>query len=188
MDVFSTVVVALSMSADAFAVAVAKGAGLRHPKPIEALRTGAVFGAVEAATPVIGWAVGALASRFVASVDHWIAFVILSALGIKMFVDSLSEEKKKKEKPSRHKWRTLVLAAIGSSIDAMGVGVTLAFIDANIWITAAAIGTATFVMASTGMMIGHIIGQRGGKYAEMLGGIMLVGIGTAILVEHVGLV
>lgn len=187
MNTLSTILLAFSMSADAFAVAVGKGASLRHPKPTEALRTGLVFGSIEAITPVIGWGLGALASSLVTAVDHWIAFFILSALGIKMLTDSAKKEEAH-EKPSRHKLRALAIAALGSSIDAMGVGVTLAFIDANIWITAAAIGLATFFMATIGIMTGHMIGSRVGKIAEAVGGVVLVAIGTKILLEHTGVI
>ncbi len=187
MSVFSTVLLAFSMSADAFAVAVGKGAALRHPRPSEALRTGLVFGVIEATTPVMGWGLGVLASGFVEAIDHWIAFAILLALGIKMIVDSLGRHETR-EKPSRHKLRALILAGFGSSIDALGVGVTLAFVDANIWITAGAIGLATFTMASIGIMTGHMIGKRVGKMAEGLGGIILIAIGAKILLEHTGVI
>ena len=171
------------MSADAFAVAVSKGVALRRPHIKEALRTGLIFGSVEASTPVMGWALGSLASGFIANVDHWVAFLILSALGLKMLFDS-TQKQEQHEKPTRHKWHVLVLAAFGSSIDAMGVGVTLAFIDANIWITAAAIGMATFLMATIGIMTGHMIGRRAGKIAEAVGGVVLIAIGVKILLEH----
>lgn len=183
MTALSTIFLAFSMSADAFAIAVSKGASLRHPKPSEALKTGLVFGSIEAMTPIIGWGAGALASNFVTAIDHWIAFVILSALGVKMIIDSATR-KEHHEKPSRHKLRSLALAGLGSSIDAMGVGVTLAFVDADIWITAAAIGTATFLMASLGIMAGHIIGRKVGKIAEAMGGAVLIVIGAKILLEH----
>lgn len=175
------------MSADAFAVAVSKGMALRHPKPAEALRTGAIFGAVEATTPVIGWLFGVLASRFITSIDHWIAFVILVGLGVHMIAESFRRAPCQ-EKPKRHKLGALIVAAIGSSIDAMGVGVTLAFIDANIWVTSLAIGGATFLMASLGVMTGHALGCKAGKAAEVFGGIILIAIGTQILTDHLGVI
>ena len=187
MNTISTIFLAFSMSADAFAVAVSKGASLRRPKPTEALKTGLIFGTIEALTPLVGWGLGAAASNYVTTFDHWIAFLILSALGIKMLIDSASPKDETKELPSRHNLRTLALAGLGSSIDAMGVGVTLAFIDANIWITSAAIGMATFLMATIGIMAGHIIGSKAGKGAEAVGGLVLIVIGTKILLEHCGI-
>jgi len=184
MNTLSTLLLALSMSADAFAVAVSKGTALRHPKPIEALKTGLIFGTIEAITPFVGWMLGTVASNLISTFDHWIAFLILSGLGIKMLIDGFSNKEVKAEKPSRHKLRTLALAGLGSSIDAMGVGVTLAFIDANIWLTSAAIGMTTFIMATIGIMTGHIIGNKVGKRAEAVGGLVLITIGTTILLEH----
>lgn len=184
MNAVSTFFIAVSMSADAFAVSACKGAALRNPRPIEALRTGLVFGAIEALTPLIGYGLGRLASSFVTSVDHWIAFGILCALGLKM----LFEKDAGPEKPvkSRHRWRSLAIAAVGSSIDALGVGATLAFLHVNIWVTAAAIGFATFVMASIGMMTGHMLGCRVGGIAEKIAGCVLIVIGTLILLQHTG--
>lgn len=184
MNALSTIFIAFSMSADAFAVAVCKGAALRHPKPTEAIKTGLIFGAIEATTPLVGWGMGAIASNYVSAFDHWIAFFILSTLGIKMLIDGASKKDDHCEKPSRHNLKTLAIAGLGSSIDAMGVGVTLAFIDANIWITSAAIGTATFIMASIGIMMGHTIGSKIGKAAEVIGGVILIGIGVKILLDH----
>ncbi|MDR2550275.1 MAG: manganese efflux pump MntP family protein [Desulfobulbus sp.] len=187
MNALSTILLALSMSADAFAVAVGKGASLRHPHFTEALRTGTVFGCIETLTPIVGWALGAAASSLVATVDHWIAFGILAALGIKMLYESM-EKDRPQQKPSRHTLCALALAGFGTSIDALGVGVTLAFVEANIWLTSAAIGLATFLMATLGVMIGHVVGNRVGQWAEAAGGIVLVGIGTKILLEHTGIV
>lgn len=185
MNALSTLLLSLSLSADAFAVATSKGAALRHPPWREVVRTGLVFGTVEALTPLLGWALGAFTSRYVEAIDHWIAFVILGGLGIKMILESFSDEEPD-IKPQRHKLRALLLAALGTSIDAMGVGVTLAFIDANIWLTSLAIGLTTFLMASLGLTIGHSVGSRFGKRAERLGGLTLIAIGTGILLEHVG--
>ncbi len=182
MNLFSTVSLAFSLSADAFAVAVGKGVGVRRPRFVEALRTGLIFGSVEASMPIIGWGLGSLANEFIAGIDHWIAFLILAALGIKMLAGSFHKEEA--EKPKRHKWHALAFAAVGSSIDSLGVGVTLAFIKANVWLTAAAIGTATFLMATIGFMAGHAIGNRAGKYAEAFGGVVLILIGARILWEH----
>ncbi len=113
------------------------------------------------------------------------AFVILGAVGLKLIYEGLFGEEEE-EKPKEHSLWVTILTAIGTSIDAMAVGVTLAFLPVNIWISAAAIGTATCIMVTIGIMTGHYIGRRIGKYAEILGGIGLVAIGTAILCEHMG--
>jgi putative Mn2+ efflux pump MntP len=171
------------MSADAFAAALAKGAALDRPRLSEALRTGFVFGIIEAITPLIGWAAGLAASSYITAIDHWIAFTLLTALGAKMIWESVRRPDAPR-KPSRHSLRVLVATAIGTSIDAMAVGVTLAFIDADIVATVLAIGCATFLMTTVGILIGRLMGERFGRIAEAIGGIGLIVIGTKILIEH----
>lgn len=188
MGVISTTALAFSMSADAFAVSVAKGASIKKPRFSTALRSGLIFGVVEAITPILGWLLGLAASKFIQDVDHWFAFVILGAVGAKLMYEGLSkDEAAEEDKPQGHGLGLLILTAIGTSIDAMAVGVTLAFVDANIWITAAAIGAATCLMVTIGTMTGHYIGARVGKYAELLGGFTLICIGTHILLSHLGM-
>ena len=170
------------MSADAFVVSLGKGVSMQKPKFSDAVRIGSVFGFVEAITPIIGWVAGVAASNFITSVDHWIAFCILSIIGGKMIIESL--QKQEKIKTEKHKLSVLLLTAIGTSIDAMAIGITLAFLDANIWIAASSIGAATFLMTTIGIMAGHYIGLKSGKIAEALGGFGLIMIGSAILLEH----
>jgi manganese efflux pump family protein len=177
------VLLALSMSTDAFAAAVGKGARLHRPSFREALRTGLIFGSIEAVTPLLGWAMGKAASRFIADYDHWIAFAILTLVGGKMIWDALRREPEE-EKPRRHGSAVLVVTAIGTSIDALAVGVTLAIIGADIVINALAIGATTFVMVTLGMMTGRYLGEKFGHYAEAAGGVVLILIGIAILAEH----
>ena len=191
MSVISTTVMAFSMSADAFAASISKGVSMAHkPRLRDAVQVGAVFGIIETITPIIGWVVGLAASSFITSVDHWIAFTILALIGCKMLVESVHKEAEVADAPQStdNKWFMMIATAIGTSIDAMAVGVTLAFLDVNIWITALAIGFVTFLMATVGVMTGHYIGQKGGSIAEALGGAGLVFIGTAILFDHLGVI
>jgi putative Mn2+ efflux pump MntP len=181
--VLPVVLLALSMSTDAFAAAVGKGARLDRPGFGEALRTGLIFGSVEAATPLIGWSLGKAASRFIAAYDHWIAFAILTLVGGKMIWDAVRRDPEE-EKPKSHSLPVLVLTAIGTSIDALAVGVTLALIGANIIVNALAIGATTFVLVTIGMLTGRFLGEKFGHYAEAAGGIVLILIGVAILAEH----
>lgn len=183
MNVLATLALALSMSADAFAVAAGKGATMTKPGARAILRTGAVFGGVEMSFAIAGWCLGAVASGFIIAVDHWIAFAILGALGVKMVAESFAKEEVR-QKPEGQPWWNLALTAVGTSLDSMGVGVTLAFIDVNIWLTALAIGCSTFVMASLGMALGNRIGSRIGRRAEAIGGFVLIVIGLKILTEH----
>ena len=183
MSIVSTTVLAFSMSADAFAASISKGAALQKPRLRDAAFIGLVFGGVETITPIIGWVAGLAASSFITSIDHWIAFLILGAVGGKMLFEGLQAHKEKPAEPQRRTGR-LVLTAIGTSIDAMAVGVTLAFMDLNIWVSALAIGFATFLMATIGIMTGHYIGAKAGRAAEALGGLALISIGSNILWQH----
>lgn len=187
MTLVSIVLLALAMATDAFAAAVAKGAALQRPDWREALRTGAIFGSIEAITPVIGWALGSFAAKYVAAWDHWIAFGLLGALGARMiwsglkpFADVLEE------KPERHSFWVLAVTGFATSIDAMAVGAGLAFIDVSILPVAIAIGLATFTMVTIGVLLGRALGAMAGKRAEIAGGLVLIGIGSAILYEHLG--
>lgn len=184
MITVSNIVLAFSMSTDAFAAALSKGAVLRRPKITEAMRIGFVFGSIETITPIIGWMIGVVASSFIQSIDHWVAFFILAIIGGKMMFEGLQKEHQ--EKRESHKLHILILTAIGTSIDAMAVGVTLALIETNIWVISAMIGLATFFMATVGIMTGHYIGTKAGKITEILGGLCLITIGSKILLEHLG--
>jgi len=184
MGILSTAIIAFSMSTDAFAVSVGRGAAEKKQPLSHALRTGAIFGAVEGITPVIGWLLGLAASAYVEAVDHWIAFIILSAIGLKMIRESFANAEV--SKPRAAGLGRLVLTAIGTSIDSLAGGISLSVLGAPIGVTAAAIGFATFSMVTIGLMAGQYLGAKFGKYAEMAGGCALVFLGTKILLEHLG--
>ena len=187
MNFLATTALALAMSTDAFAVAVGKGAALQRPHLREALRTGAIFGIIEGLTPVIGWAMGHVAAPYVEAWDHWIAFTLLGVLGLRMIHEGLSNaDDGENEKPSSHSFWLLAVTGFATSIDAMAVGVGLAFIDANIVTTAGAIGLSTFIMVTLGVMVGRGLGKLVGKRAELVGGLVLIAIGSLILYEHIG--
>jgi manganese efflux pump family protein len=183
MTFLPILLLALSMSSDAFAAALGKGARLDRPGLGEALRTGLIFGSIEAITPVIGWVLGRGASRYIQAFDHWIAFGLLTVIGGKMIWDSL-QRSEAEEKPQRHTFAALAVTAIGTSIDALAVGVTLALVGANIIVNALAIGAATFIMVTIGVMAGRYLGEKFGRYAEGAGGVVLIVIGVKILLEH----
>lgn len=173
------------MSMDAFAVSIGKGAALHKPKFSEALRTGLIFGSVETLTPLIGWGLGMLASQVVLEWNHWIAFVLLVFLGARMMIEGFrGADDVDEEPPRRHGFWLLVTTAIATSLDAMAVGIGLAFLQVNIIATALAIGCATLIMSTLGMMIGRFIGPLLGKRAEILGGLVLLALGVQILWAH----
>ncbi len=185
MNFASTALLAMAMSTDAFAAAVGKGTALEKPRWSEALRIGAIFGVIEAITPVIGWALGYAASSYVKTWDHWIAFTLLCVLGARMVWAALRKSgEEETEKPRSHGFWVLAVTGFATSIDAMAVGVGLAFLDVNIVPVAAAIGFATFAMVTLGVMVGRLLGNVAGRWAEAIGGVLLIGIGSAILYEH----
>lgn len=185
MNLAATIALSLAMSTDAFAAAVGKGAALHRPGWKEALRTGLIFGVIEGLTPIAGWAVGKAAAPYVAAWDHWIAFALLAALGVHMIIAGLSPvDEEQADKPSAHGFWTLAVTGFATSIDAMAVGASLAFLGESIWWIAAAIGFSTFVMVTLGVMVGRALGVLVGKRAEIIGGLILITIGALILYEH----
>ncbi len=185
MSLLSLVFLAFAMSTDAFAAAVGKGASLHKPRFPDALRTGLIFGVIEAITPVVGWFIGQAAAGYVQEWDHWIAFTLLLLLGGHMIYAGLRPEAdEEEEKPKSHSFWLLAATAFATSIDALAVGVGLAFVDVNIWVAALAIGLATMTMVTIGVMLGRLIGTAIGHKAEILGGLVLIGVGAAILYEH----
>lgn len=185
MNPIAIVFLALAMSTDAFAAAIGKGAALERPHWREALRTGAIFGIIEALTPLVGWLLGSAAASYVTAWDHWIAFVLLSVLGVRMIHAGLAVSTDAElTKPQRHGFWLLAATGFATSIDAMAVGVGLAFLDVAILPIAAAIGLTTFLMVTAGVMLGRVLGEIAGKRAEIIGGLVLIVIGVAILYEH----
>ena len=190
MNLLTTILLALGMSVDAFAAALARGAGSLHYTWRQTVKTALIFGIVETITPLIGWLVGSMTQKFIAEYDHWLAFGLLLALGLKMIWGALHDDDDEAAASDGNRTdATLLLTivtAIATSIDSMVVGVGLAFLDANIWLTALAIGTSTTIMAAVGLRLGRLLGQKIGSRAEMAGGVVLIGIGTFILLEHLG--
>ncbi|NYT61413.1 manganese efflux pump MntP [Alcaligenaceae bacterium] len=188
MNFASVVFLAFAMSTDAFAAAVGKGAALHKPRFSEALKTGLIFGVIEGITPLVGWGLGLAAAPYVEAWDHWIAFVLLCALGLLMIKNGYSISEEPEAKRTKHSFWLLAVTGFATSIDAMVVGVGLAFLDVDIVPIAIAIGLATLFMVTLGVMMGRVLGAVAGRWAEVLGGFILIGIGTLILVEHLSAV
>lgn len=184
MNFSATLLLAFGMSMDAFAVSISKGAALYKPGFFAALRVGVIFGVIETLTPLIGWELGILTSQFTLKWNHWIAFVLLVFLGTRMIIEGLRNTPDREITPQRHSFWLLVITAIATSLDAMTVGVSLALLQVNIVATALAIGCATLIMSTFGIMTGRFIGPLLGKWAEILGGMILAGIGGQILWSH----
>lgn len=185
MNFSATLILAFGMSMDAFAASVGKGAILHKPHFREAFRTGLIFGCIEAITPLIGWGLGLVAGQYISEWDHWVAFTLLFVLGCRMIIEGFKKPEENAPKIRSHSFWILAATAFATSLDAMAVGVGLALLQVNIIHTAMAIGLATMIMATLGMMLGRFIGPLLGKRAEIIGGIILIAIGANILVEHV---
>ncbi|THD08610.1 manganese efflux pump MntP family protein [Rhodanobacter lindaniclasticus] len=185
MNPVSILLLGFAMSTDAFAAAIGKGAAMTRPRLIQALRAGAIFGVIEAITPVVGWLLGKGASRYIEVWDHWIAFGLLLALGLHMIWNGLKPEPDEPvDEAKRHGFAALAITGLSTSIDALAVGVGLAFVDTPIVVVAVVIGLCTFAMVTLGIMLGRVLGEVVGKRAEMIGGFILIGVGAVILYEH----
>lgn len=183
MNPIAIAVLAIGMSVDALVASLGRGAALERPSFPIALRTGLVFGVVETLTPLLGWALGVAASRHVQAVDHWVAFVLLAGAGGHMARQALKRPAEAGH-PAAAGWWPLVATAVGTSIDAMAVGVSLAFLRVDIMVIALAIGAATTVMSTAGVLGGRLLGHRFGRWAEFAGGLALIGLGLVILFQH----
>ncbi|MET1026459.1 MAG: manganese efflux pump MntP family protein [Dongiaceae bacterium] len=182
-------ILAFSLAVDAFAAAIAKGAAARQHRLQDALKVGVTFGACEAITPAIGWALGAALSRYIAAYDHWVAFALLTLVGLHLIKESLTPRAidDAEEKPRNHfSPMRLLMTGFATSIDATAVGVSLAVIKVNLFYACAVIGVVSAGMSTLGVMIGKRAGRLLGRKAEAIGGLTLIVIGIVILYEHLG--
>lgn len=176
---------------DAFAVSICKGLGMKRLNMKQALVIGLFFGGFQALMPLIGWALGTQLADFITPIDHWIAFILLALIGGKMLFDAFrgdDEEEAGEPKDTRLDLKELLMLAIATSIDALAVGITFAFLGVNIVWAIAVIGVTTFVLSVVGVAVGHVFGARYEKGATIAGGIVLILIGCKILLEHLGIV
>ena len=176
-------VIAIGLAMDAFAVSVSSGVVIKKMHVRHAMKIAAFFGGFQALMPYIGWEIGKLASDYVKCCDHWIAFILLSFIGGKMIYEAkwCKEEEKKANPLNLH---ILIMLAIATSIDALAVGVTFSFLGINIASPILIIGLVTFIMSFAGAYIGDYFGHLFEDKLEMLGGIILIAIGTKILIQH----
>ena len=172
------------MAMDAFAVSVGKGLTLDRVEPRHALKAGVWFGGFQALMPIIGYLLGNSFSSIVVSIDHWIAFGLLVLIGLNMIREAIWGEEDNQD--SNFDVRHMLIMAVATSIDALAVGISMAFLGINIWLAAAIIGVITFLLSASGIYLGRTVGGKLGDKAGILGGIVLIAIGIKILVEHLG--
>ena len=184
MSFLELLLIAVGLSMDAFAVSVCKGLSVKELRPRHAALVGLYFGGFQALMPLIGWALGARFEHVIQSVDHWIAFFLLAVIGAGMIREARQEEEALNDDLG---FKTMLLLAVATSIDALAVGVTFAFLQVRILPAASLIGVTTFALSALGVYIGHVFGLKYKAKAEIAGGVILIGIGLKILLEHLGL-
>jgi len=187
MDIISILLIAVGLSMDAFAVAIANGvAGKKMTAKIDtAVIMGMFFGGFQILMPVVGWLAGIGLRHFISGIDHWIAFLLLVAIGGKMIYESFhSHDESKKTGASTLSFAMLFVLAIATSIDALAVGLSLSFLNVSIWLPVIIIGLITFTFSFIGVHIGKKVGHLFGNRVELIGGLILIGIGIRILIEH----
>lgn len=170
---------------DAFAVSICKGLSVYKMKPKYALIAGTYFGIFQALMPVVGFFLGKQFESLITSIDHWIAFALLGIIGINMIRESRKESE---EVNSSFSFKAMLPMAVATSIDALAVGITFAFLNADITLSAGIIGVITFVVSAAGVKIGNVFGSKFKSKAELAGGIVLVLMGLKILLEHLGII
>lgn len=189
MSVVELFILAVGLSMDAFAVTICKGLCMRKVTIKKAGIVGLYFGLFQAGMPMIGYILGSQFSDKISSIDHWIAFILLSLIGISMIKESLEKEEKSECKTEEEElsFKNMSILAVATSIDALAVGVTFAFLKVNIIPAVSFIGITTLVLSMIGVKIGNIFGVKYKSKAELVGGIILILMGIKILLEHLGI-
>ena len=182
MTIFELIVIAAGLSMDAFAVSICKGLSVRRLRPRHNIICGVYFGGFQALMPVAGWLLGRQFESLIKSIDHWIAFALLVLIGANMIREAVKNEEENLNDSFSPK--TMLPLAVATSIDALAVGVTFAFLDVAIVPAVSIIGVTTFIFSVAGVKIGNVFGAKYKSKAELVGGIVLVAMGIKILIEH----
>lgn len=183
MDFWGLFLIAVGVSMDAFAVSVCKGLSVRNVKVSHAGLAALWFGGFQALMPLLGYFLGVSFADFVVSVDHWIAFVLLILIGGKMIKDSFQKEETCTADPD-FSVGTMLAMAVATSIDALAIGISFAFLKVNIWTAIVLIGMTTALLSAAGVFIGNLFGNRFKSRAELTGGVILAVMGVKILLDH----
>lgn len=184
MSIFSIFLTAIALAMDAFAVSLSIGMKSKKDRVLNALKAGVYFGVFQGAMPLIGWLLGVKFTDYIVKFDHWIAFILLGVIGCKMIYEAVRGEEDSVGEDLGIKMMTVL--AIATSIDALAVGISFAFLSVNIVLAAGFIAIITFIACFIGVFMGNKLGDILGSKAEVLGGIILILIGLKILLEHTG--
>ena len=186
MSILELFLIAVGLSMDAFAVAVCKGLATGKVKFRHMLIPGVWFGAFQALMPLIGYFLGSRFEKYIVSVDHWIAFVLLAGIGANMLREALKSEEG--DEDATLAWKVMLPMALATSIDALAVGVTFGFLQVRILPAVCFIGVITFLLSAAGVKVGSLFGERWRKGAQIAGGVILILLGLKILLEHLGVI
>ena len=186
MGILELILIAIGLGMDAFAVSICKGISMSKMNWKKAIIIGLYFGIFQALMPVIGFTLGKTFENLVTSIDHWIAFGLLLIIGIKMIIDAFKEDNISVNDSIN--WKVMVILAIATSIDALAVWITFAFLQVNLLLAVSIIGIITFILCVIGTKIGNNFGNKFENKAEILGGIVLIFIGVKILLEHLNII
>lgn len=186
MGILELILIAIGLGMDAFAVSICKGISMSKMNWKKAIIIGLYFGIFQALMPVIGFTLGKAFENLVTSIDHWIAFGLLLIIGIKMIIDAFKEDNVSVNDSVN--WKVMIILAIATSIDALAVGITFAFLQVNLLLAVSIIGIITFILCVIGTKIGNNFGNKFENKAEILGGIVLIFIGVKILLEHLNII
>ena len=186
MNFLTLLSLAIALSMDAFSVSICKGLTTKVFSIKTAISCGLWFGFFQALMPVIGYFLGIQFESLITSIDHWIAFGLLFLIGANMIREAFGDEDDKNS--SKNDIKTMFLLAIATSIDALAIGVTFAFLQVNIWTAILIIGVTTFIFSFVGVAIGNYFGSKYSKPASIIGGVILILIGTKILLEHLSII
>ena len=185
MDIWTLLILAIGVSMDAFAVSICKGLAMKQIKFKHMLIVGLWFGGFQALMPLIGYFLGIQFETYITAYDHWIAFILLAFISGNMIKEALSNEEETADASLAVK--IMLVLAIATSIDALALGVTFAFLQVNIWEAVSFIGVVTFLFSVAGLKIGNVFGTKYKSKAEFVGGVILILLGIKILLEHLGI-
>ena len=185
MDLLFLILIGIGLSIDSLAVSVTTGAYTKDIKLKYVLKTALFMAIFQGAMPLIGWLIGSSFKNVVESYDHWIAFILLLVIGVKLIYDGLTESSEDKSRLDMTKNTVLAGMALATSIDALIIGIGFGFIDINIWLAIFIIGVTTFLFSFFGVYIGEKIGNKINTGIEVVGGLVLIGLGVKILIEHI---
>lgn len=186
MGIIEQLGMAIALAMDAFAVAICKGLTVKKIKPRHLVITGLYFGGFQALMPLIGYFLGVNFRQYIETVDHWIAFALLVIIGANMIKEAFSKDEELHT--DDFSFKSMLPLAVATSIDALAVGVTLAFLKANVISSVSLIGIITFLISAAGVLLGKTVGCKFKSKAELLGGIILIFMGLKILLEHLGII